>query len=324
MTGRASGGSRPFAGTGRLLRLALRLDRLALALWLLTFVVLAAGVAAALDEYYPLEADRAQFAERARLTPAVLALTGPAVGLERAGGLLAWRIGALCVVLAGLMSIFTLVRHTRVEEETGRLDLVRSTPVGRLAPPAAALLVTAGANAALALALAATLVASGLPAGGSLVFGAAVGAGGLFFAAVAAVTAQLFTSARAAKAMATLLLGLAFLLRAIGDASNPTGAGLSWASPIGWAQRTGAFVHVRWWLFGLLFAAAGALLAVAFVLLVRRDVGSGVLAARLGRERASPRLASVSALGARLHRGGLATWTAGYAVAGAALGAVAH
>ena len=33
--------------------------------------------------------------------------------------------------VAALMSIFTLVRHTRAEEEAGRLELVRSAPVGR-------------------------------------------------------------------------------------------------------------------------------------------------------------------------------------------------
>ncbi|MBX6388642.1 MAG: ABC transporter permease [Frankia sp.] len=352
-------GPRPLTGTARVLVLGARLDRLVLSLWLATFVVLTAGVAIALAEYYPARADRVRLGELAGRSPGLLALTGPVVDVASAGGLLAWRIGGLCVLLAGLMSIFTMIRHTRAEEEAGRLELLRSAPVGRLAPPAAAVAVMTGANVALALALAVTQVACGLPVVGSLVFGASVGAGGVFFGALAALTAQLTEGARAARMAATTVLGLAYLLRAVGDATagpapasplppagvpgvpggpgaalpgavvppaDPPDSALSWASPIGWAQRVRPFGdgEVRWWVFALLLGASVVLLVVALWLLLRRDIGAGFLASRPGRATATPRLAGVGALAARLHRGSVATWTVGYAVAGATLGVVAH
>jgi ABC-2 type transport system permease protein len=59
------------------------------------------------------------------------------------GGLTAWKSGVTEFILVGLMSLLTVVRHTWAEEETGRLELVRVTVIGRHAPLTAALLVTA-------------------------------------------------------------------------------------------------------------------------------------------------------------------------------------
>lgn len=44
-------------------------------------------------------------------------------------------------IVAGLMSMFLVGRHTRVEEEVGRDELVRAGVVGRYAPMTAALIV---------------------------------------------------------------------------------------------------------------------------------------------------------------------------------------
>ena len=62
---------------------------------------------------------------------------------------------------------------------------------------------------------------------------------GIAFAAVAGVTAQLTKSARTAAGIAGIVLGVSYLLRAIGDASAGNGLGwLSWLSPVGWWQQT--------------------------------------------------------------------------------------
>jgi ABC-2 type transport system permease protein len=62
----------------------------------------------------------------------------------------------------------------------------------------------------------------------------------------------------------------------------------------------------------------------AFALSARRDVGAGVLPARLGPAQAGPRLRSPLALAWRLHRTALVSWTAGLALMGALIGSVAN
>jgi ABC-2 type transport system permease protein len=79
----------------------------------------------------------------------------------------------------------------------------------------------------------------------------------------------------------------------------------------------------RWWVLALPIALVLALVAAAFALLARRDVGDGVVPARPGPATAAPSLRSPLALAWRLHRGAMLTWTAGLAVMGAVIGSVA-
>ena len=65
---------------------------------------------------------------------ALIAMTGPARALNTIGGQVAWQAMAFGAIVAGLMSMFIVGRHTRAEEETGRDELVRSAAVGRHAP----------------------------------------------------------------------------------------------------------------------------------------------------------------------------------------------
>ena len=74
------------------------------------------------------------------------------------------------------MSVLTVVRHTRTEEETGRLELIGATVVGRYAPLTAALLAVGLANLAVAVLVALGLIGVGLPAAGSVALGLAIGA----------------------------------------------------------------------------------------------------------------------------------------------------
>jgi ABC-2 type transport system permease protein len=192
--------------------------------------------------------------------------------------------------------------------------------VGRHAPLAAAVLVSAAACLVTALAIGAAATATGLPAGGSFLLGASVGAAGLVFTGVAAVAVQVATSARAAQGAVAVVLGAAFVLRALGDVE---GSGVVWASPIGWAQATHPYSGDR--VLPLLLCLLGtvALVAAAVALLDRRDLGSGLVAARPGRASAPRSLRSPLGLALRLHRGALAGWTAGLALLGLALGGLA-
>jgi ABC-2 type transport system permease protein len=308
------------AGTGTLVRFALRRDRVRLPVWIAVGAGLVATQSVSSQALYDSPQDLAAYAASVGSNAATIALSGPPVGLDTVAGAVAFEISSFVVVLTALMAASTTVRHTRADEEAGRTELVRAARVGRHAPLVAAVLVSAAACLATALAIGAAATATGLPAGGSFLLGASVGAAGLVFTGVAAVAVQVATSARAAQGAAAVVLGAAFVLRALGDVE---GSGVVWASPIGWAQATHPYSGDRVLPLLLCLLVTAALVAAAVALLDRRDLGSGLVAARPGRASAPRSLRSPLGLALRLHRGALAGWTAGLALLGLALGGLA-
>jgi polyether ionophore transport system permease protein len=308
-------------GTGKLVRLILRRDRVLLPLWILTFGLLMGSVVASFRQLFPTAADRQAYAGASAADAAFTALYGPLHG-SGLGELSVWRAG-FYPVMVGLIGLLTVIRHTRVEEETGRRELLGATVVGRHAGLAAALAVTLAANLVLAAVVAAVMAGQDLPAAGSLAAGLQLAAAGWVFAAVGAVAAQLTSGAGAARGMAVGVLGGTWLLRVAGDLSDQAGGSLgwlSWLSPVGWAHRIRPYAGERWWVLGLVVALTAGLAAVAAVLSARRDVGAGLLPQRLGPTAAAPGLRSPLALAWRLHRGLLAAWGCGFAVVGLVLG----
>ncbi|UNX56087.1 hypothetical protein MF406_07720 [Georgenia sp. TF02-10] len=305
-------GAGAVAGAARLARFALHRDRVRIAVWVVALAGLIGYFGAIIPVVYPDAAARQTRAAIMR-EPSGALLTGPGYGLEdyTFGVMIANEMLGLLAVAAALMSVFLVVRHTRAEEEVGRTDLVRAGAVGRQAPLVAALVDAVVTNAAVAVGLAVALVANDLPPADSLAVAAGVAAVGLVFAAVAAVTAQLTTGARAATGAAGALLALAFVLRGVGDAQQVGGTALSWASPIGWAQQTRAFVDLRWWPLLLPVAAAAVLVTAAFVLSGRRDVGAGLLPDRRGAAHAAGWLRAPLGLALRLERASLVGWGVG-------------
>ncbi|WP_426511733.1 ABC transporter permease [Dactylosporangium sp. McL0621] len=305
-------------GTGALARLALRLDRVRLTVWVLGLAVMPMGTAANYQKLYPTEADL-QAVSGVLSNPSLVALSGPLFGVS-IGALTAWKIGITEFILIGLMSVLTVIRHTRTEEETGRLELLRATVIGRYAPLTAALLVTVAADVVIGLLAALGLIGVGLDPAGALAFGLATTLFGVLFAAVAAATAQLTQGARAATGIAGAVLGGTYLLRAVGD-TGPTA--LSWLSPTGWALHMRPFAGERWWV-ALLFVAFAVLFGlIGYTLVDRRDVGAGLLADRPGPAQAAPALRSSLALAWRLHRGLLIGWVVALAASGAVMGGAA-
>lgn len=315
-------------GTGVLVRLALRRDRVALPVWVLGTSALAASFASMTTSAFDSPEQLATESALMISTPAVR-MTGLMSG-GTVGGYAMARGYLTLAVLAALMSAVAVVRHTRQDEETGRAELLGATVVGRYASLTAAVAVTVAANLALVPLLALANVVGGLPVGGAWVAGVAVAVVGLAFTGVAAVTVQLSPSARAASGLAGAVLGLAFVLSGVGNVlgeADAAGTGLtpawpSWLSPIGWGQQMRAFDRDLWWPALLAAAFLAALLALAARLVARRDVGRGLLAERRGRATASPRLAGPFALALRLQRPVLVAWGVAMAAFGLVFGSL--
>jgi ABC-2 type transport system permease protein len=314
-----------YAGTRGLVRLALRRDRQLIPVWLAVFTVMAAVSASATAGLYPNEAARVQAATTINSTSAMVALYGPIYDPTSLGALSITKLTAVYAALMSILMVMLVVRHTRAEEETGRLELVGAGVVGRAAPLAAALLVVGGASCLLGLLAAAALISGGLPVGGSLLFGAGWAATGLCFAGVGAVAAQVTTGGRAANGLSFMVIALAYVARAVGDLSDADPGWLSWLSPIGWNQQVRAFAGDRWSVLGLPLLATAVLVPVAFALRGRRDLGSGLMRDRPGRSASAPRsLNSPLTLAWRLQRALLLAWTAGTAVLSLMIGSIAN
>jgi ABC-2 type transport system permease protein len=311
-------------GTRPLTRLAVRRSVGMLSAWIYLVTILMVVSARSVQKLYPTAAGLDRFTANASHNPALDFLYGP-VFSHSAGGVIAWKPGGFAAVAAGLMSIFLVVRHTRADEESGRLELVSATPVGRRAPLAAALLVAVVANAVLAALMAAALIAiNHLPAAGTLAFALSVGACGLAFAGLAAVTAQVASSSRGARELAIGALALAYLLRAFGDSAGAGGPHwLTWISPLGWNEQVRPYAADRWWLLAAEAALALAVTAAAWVLTARRDYGAGLLPARAGRPQAGRLLRGPFGLAWTLQRGSLVGWAIGFVALGLATGSIA-
>jgi ABC-2 type transport system permease protein len=309
-----------FAGTGTLIRFILRRDRLRLPIWIVGITGFVLLFASSLPGIYATEADRQA---RADLwdNPIANLMRGPGYGLDNYtfGVMVAAEILLYIAVAAALMSIFLIIRHTRREEETGRLELIRASTVGVFAQPAAALIVVSAAHLlnGVLIATLLPLVGEDMAFAGSLAMGAGVAATGIVFAGVALVVAQLIEFGRGASSVGAMVVAAAFLIRAIGDVQ---GSVISWFSPLFWAQSMRPFVDERWWPLALAGITAVALVSVAFALNIRRDVAAGLVRPRQGQANASDSLAHPVGFAFRQLRGSLIGWSIGLIVLGFAFG----
>ncbi|MFH8367748.1 ABC transporter permease [Streptomyces sp. NPDC018031] len=322
-TAPAAGSPRHFAGTGTLLRLALRRDRVMLPVWVLMLGLSTASTTSRIDALYSTAAKRADLVRDTNGAGSTRALFGPAFD-SSLGALTVWRTAGFLTVAAAILSVLLVVRHTREEEETGRQEALASGMVGRRAGLTSALITIAIANAGLTVLTTGSLAGEG--GAGALAFGLAVGLIGMVFGGIAAIAAQLTENARLARGMAFGALGAAFVLRMAGDAAEDATEGsghfLVWLSPLGWAEAVRPFADERWWALGLLAVAAAALVTVAYTLVARRDIGTGFWPSRPGPAAAGPALSGVYGLAWRLQRGSLIGWAVGFAFSGVILGSI--
>lgn len=307
---------------GALSRFILRLDQIRISLWLVGFTFFTLIVPISFLNLYGSQQERNAMAET-MVNPAMTAMVGPGdLANYTLGAMTAHQMLLMTAVVVGLMSILLLTRHTRGDEEDGRIEMIRSLPVGRLSHLNASLLVISATSVALALITGLGLYALGIESmglEGSLLYGAALGGTGLVFAGVTAVFAQLSDNSRGTIGWSIAVLLIAYLFRAVTDMSNEA---LSWLSPLGWVTKTEAYSANNWGPIFLMVAVAILLFLVANYLHGIRDLERGFLPSRPGRRYASRFLQSPFGLALRLQRVGMVVWAIGLFVMGASYGSV--
>lgn len=325
--GRLGGGG--LTGLGHLLLFMLRRDRLRMPIWVLSLTALTAYFANAIA--LVMDADTLQTMTVFAKNPVMGLITGPGYGLDdiTVPRFIVGMYAVFLMIGIGLMSITTVTRHTRAEEQTGRAELIRANVTGRHAQLFAAVILTVIMNVVAGALMAAALQFSEAdpdPATSSLLFGAGMTAVGCVFVGVTSVTVQLTGFSRAASGMAGAVLALSFVVRGLGDMSAVAGGDLdwlSWLSPLGWSQQTAPFTLDRWW--PLLYSAAAfvVLLVIGLAVQSRRDLGAGITAERPGRAHAGRGLSTAFGLAFRLQRSTLFWWSLGILVMAAIFGSFA-
>ncbi len=307
-------------GLAGLTRFSLRRSRLLVLVWTAVLVLVAYASAAASKTLYASGADVASAAHDLNSSPALVALYGPILDEHSLGELSMTKMTVTYATFLMAFAVTLVRRHTRVEEESGRAELLGGLAVRQSAPLISAVLLACLGTALISLLAALADIAGGLPVAGSLWFGASWLGLGLVGTGIGAVAAQLSASARTSGAISAGVIAVLFVLRAMGDTT--AASWLSWLSPLGWSTQLRAWSHPRGWVLLLDLALAGALVAAALVLRRRRDLGSGLLPERPGPATGSPRLADALALNLRVHTTTLAVWTVACAVMGVLLAAI--
>jgi ABC-2 type transport system permease protein len=226
------------------------------------------------------------------------------------GGYTAWRVGGILAIVAAIWGLSAAVRSMRAEEDTGRQELVLAGVLSRRDAYLAALAASAVGAAALWLAIFLGLVGARLAVGGSAYLALAVVAEVPVFLGIGALASQLAPTRRLALELSSAVFTVALLLRVVADTSSSV-EWLRWATPLGWSEELRPFTGSHAAVLLLPLAASALLLAGAGLIAVRRDIGSGLLAARDSAPPSARLLSSPTAMALRGERGSLIAWLLG-------------
>ncbi len=303
-----------FTGTGKLLKLYLRRDRIILPVWILLALLVINGQVSFVKAMPDWQVYITELSE----SPLTSALLGPVVPLSVEGAIL-WRgiLQASITVMFG--AALTVIRHTRTEETSGRNELILGRPVGRYANLTAALILSCGGSLLAGLFIAVFLMGIGLAGSGSLLAGLTLAASGCIFAGVGGLCAQIFDHSGSARGA---VFGV-YMLTMVAMVLNNMGGGATywaWFAPEAWFRITVPFLENHAWPL-LVFMMLSALpIMLSYMLLVHRDMGAGLMAQKEGPAYASPRFDSPFALAWRQHKGSILAWAIGMAWLGGTMG----
>lgn len=300
-----------FAGSIILSRFTIRKDKFRLLVWLLMLSAFFVCFIPVFKNMFS-STDPAQMAVTVAMmkNPAMIAIVGPVYGAKNytTGAMFANFMLVFSGLCVGIMNIFIVTRNTRHDEELGRLELIRSLPVGRLGNLWGTLSVAYAVNVILAILTAFgayVLREDGMDLEGCLLLGIGIGVTGMLFAAATAVFGQLTANGRTATSLSFGCLMLFYLLRAIGDIRTEA---LSFISPLGLLLRTKVFVSNQWWPIGCILLETLVITLLSMFLANKRDLGRGMIPEKPGRRHGSSLMHSPYGLAFKLLRTSLIVW----------------
>lgn len=289
--------------------------------WMLALIAMMLGTAGSIAGLYPTPEKIHAYAQAATAGDALVAINGRVEGIDSLGGIIADEFGFFAAFLLPLLGISLVALVTRSEEEAGRLEALLAGRVARHVPVLAGITLASAAIVVTVVAFALGLIAFGVPPTRSVLYAASLGTLAFVFAGLAALLAQVVLHSRGVYTWGLLVLGVAYVLRGVGDVTNTW---VTWLSPLGWAEKAAAFGDMRWWTLLIPLAVGGLLAALAVLVAGRRDLGSALLRGGAGSARATTWLRSPLGLAAAIHRPAMLAWLAGAVILAGTMGFLAQ
>lgn len=253
--------------------------------------------------------------------PAVRMMNGVPSALDTAGGFTVWDGGWMMQVIIAVWAVLTTSRLLRGEEDLDRTDLVLAAPVRPTAATAVVVSVLVmgstlvGATAAVAMGL------TGQPWTGSILFGVGLTAVGATFTAFTAVLSQLVEVRRRVAGLSSALLGVAYLLRMVGNSADSR-SWVRWTTPLGWMDQLQPFGADNALALVPMVVIPAALVVLAVRLRAVRDTGGALLAPESAGRSHLRLLSSPLAFAWRSNQAALLGWVIGIAAIAAIMGAL--
>ncbi len=312
-----------FNNTIKLTVFFLRRDRIKIPIWIISISVFTVVIAAAITNLFG-DLEELQAIGTMMENPAMVSMFGPAYGIENYhyGAAMTNMMLIMTAVITGVMGIMIVATHTRGDEEEGRLEMIRSLPVGRAATLAATFISMFLTFLLLSLIIGFGLFALNIESmdfNGSMLYGFGIGMTGFIFSAITAVFAQLTQNHRGTLAYPFAILGIGYVIRGIGDIGFEP---LAWITPLKWISYTQAFVNNIWWPIFLTTFVGLLLFGLAFYLSSLRDLDAGFIAVKPGKEKASKYLNSPFALAIKISKTLIFGWLIAVFILGISYGSI--
>jgi ABC-2 type transport system permease protein len=248
-------------------------------------------------------------------------MNGVPRALETAGGFTVWDGGWMMQVIIAVWAVLTTSRLLRGEEDLDRTDLVLAAPLRATAATAVVVSVLVTESAMVGVAAGVTMGLTGQAWTGSLLFGLGIGAVGATFVAATAVVSQLVDVRRRVAGLGTALLGLAYLLRMVGNSADSR-TWVRWATPLGWMDQLQPFGADAALALVPMLVIPAALGVLAIRLRAVRDTGAALLAPESSGRSHLRLLSSPLAFAWRSNQATLLGWAVGLAAVAAIMGAL--
>lgn len=303
--------SRLFNNTILYIRFLLKKERLYLLAYLFIVTFLVLSQASSFSELYPSAVER-EIGANSMNNPAMVAILGPVYkdeGNFTLGALLVNQTILFTSIVSAIFNIILVTRNTRSEEETGRLEIIKSYPFGKLTDYASLFLVIFFINFLSFITIGFGLLLlniDGISLKGSLLFSAIISSTGVFFASISVLFSNLFDSSRNVYSSSFMVLGLSYLIRAIGDLNKNN---LSFFSPLGWVLKSRAFTGNNYLYFILLLILSIFIFVVSLYLYLKRDMGDYIFKNKRKKENNSFLLTTPTGLILKLLTTGFVFWT---------------
>jgi ABC-2 type transport system permease protein len=232
-----------------------------------------------------------------------------------------WDGGWIIQLLVAVWALLTTSRLLRGEEDSERTELVLAGPVRATRATALCLVVVGTASLLIGFTVTVAMYASGTGLRGSALLGLGLAGVTATFASVAAVTSQLVDVRRRAAALAAGVVGVAYVLRMVGNSSDAR-SWVRWTTPLGWMDELKPYGEPDLRALLPMLIVPVLLASLAVILRGRRDIGGALLATDAGREPHLGLLGGPTAFAWRSNRAVLLGWIVGLGAYAAVMGAL--